>query len=296
MRRGRCADQHHRPVPLQECDEGVKVVRCGHGVDDQVEALRVRGHLIGIARYHHLVGAERPGVLALGFGRGEGDHMRAHRVGELDAHVPQPADADHAHLLARTGLPVPQRRIGGDARAQQRRHRGELVFRMRDPQHIALVHHDPLRIAAERVAGRVGRRGIVGADHAVAIVLQPVRAVVAPLATVDDAADADEIALAESRHLRADRRDAAHDLVAGNARPARARPFRARLMQIRMADAAIDDLDLNVVRTGRPARDLHRFEGAISGIGAVGLHGHRSAPWFLTSFLCCQDGTPFRSL
>ena len=63
------------------------------------------------------------------------------------------------------------------------------------------MHHDALRIAAQRVAGRIRRGTVVGPDHVVAIVLQPLGAVVALLAAIDDAADADQIARLEARDV-----------------------------------------------------------------------------------------------
>ena len=76
----------------------------------------------------------------------------------------------------------------------------------------------------------------------------PSLAVVAVLAAVDDAADADQVADLEARHMRADRRHAADDLVARHARVQGARPFGAHLMEVRVAHAAEGDLDLHVVR------------------------------------------------
>ena len=133
--------------------------------------------------------------VALALRGGEGDGVRAHRVGELDAHMAEPANADDADLLARAGLPVAQRRIKRDAGAEQRRDRGELILGMADFQDEAGVDDDPLRIAAERVARRVRRRAVIGADKAdLAILLQPLRAGRAALARIDEAADADRVA------------------------------------------------------------------------------------------------------
>ena len=132
-------------------------------------------------------------------------HVRAHGMRQLDAHVAQAADADHADRVPRSHLPVAQRRVGGDARAQQRRDGGQLCLGVTDAQDVALVHHDLLGIPAERVARRVRRRPVVGADHVVAVVLQPRVAVLAALAAIDDAADADQIAHLEAGHLRAHR-------------------------------------------------------------------------------------------
>jgi len=51
--------------------------------------------------------------------------VSAERVREL---VPEAADTDDANLLARACAPVAKRRPGRDPGAQERRHRGELVF------------------------------------------------------------------------------------------------------------------------------------------------------------------------
>src|SRR3546814_17347853 len=66
----------------------------------------------------------------------------------------------------------------------------------------------------------------------------------------------------------------ADDLMAGNARVMRAAPFAADLMKVRMADAAIGDLDDDVVRAGLAAGDRQRLERTIGGVGATGFGGH----------------------
>ena len=81
--------------------------------------------------------------------------MRAHGVGQFEAHVAQTADTNHAHLVTRPDLPMPQRRIRRDAGAKQGCDGSELRLRMADVQHVALVYDDLLRIAAQRVAGRI---------------------------------------------------------------------------------------------------------------------------------------------
>ena len=75
-------------------------------------------------------------------------------VSELHAHVAEAAEADDADLLALADFPVAQRRIGGDAGAQQRRSSGEVEV-LRNPQDERLVHDDRLGVAAVRHAAQM---------------------------------------------------------------------------------------------------------------------------------------------
>src|SRR3546814_2800692 len=98
---------------------------------------------------------------------------------------------------------------------------------MANLEHELIADHDRLRIAAQRVAGRIGGRGIVGADEARsgAILFKPLFARRACLAAIDHAADTDRFSHREIGHLVAHRADMADDLMAGNARVMRAAPF-----------------------------------------------------------------------
>src|SRR3546814_20678409 len=89
--------------------------------------------------------------------------MRAHRVRDLDPHMAEPADADDPDLLARPRLPVPERRIGGDPRAQQRRHRGKLRLGMANLEHVLIADHDRLRL--DRTSVVEGKSVSVRVDH-----------------------------------------------------------------------------------------------------------------------------------
>ncbi len=202
--------------------------------------------------------------------------MGAHGVGQFDAHVAQATDADYADFLARASAPLTQRRVGGNPGAEQRRDGGQLRLGMTNPQHIALVHDDVLRIAAEGPARCVRGREVVGADHAVTVVFQTGLAVLAVLAAVDDATDTDQIADLVVFDVIANRRDAADDFMAGHARELRTSPFGAHLMQVGMADAAEGDIDLHVVRGWRTAFDLHGLKGFVASVGAIGLYEHVS--------------------
>src|SRR3546814_15935147 len=89
----------------------------------------------------------------------------------------------------------------------------------------------------------------------------------------DLAADTDRFSHREIGHLVAHRADMADDLMAGNARVMRAAPFAADLMKVRLADAAIGDLDDDVVRAGLAAGDRHRLQRTSGGVDAVGFGG-----------------------
>src|SRR5262249_6294969 len=78
-------------------------------------------------------------------------------------------------------------------------------------------------------------------------------------ARVDQAAYGDQVALAELLDGAAGFRHPPHDLVPRHARVHRghhAFPFVAHLMQIGVANAAVENLDLHVLRAGRPPRAI----------------------------------------
>ena len=63
---------------------------------------------------------------------------------DLDAHVAQAANPHDSHLMSRAHIPVAQRRVRGDARAEQGSYRSELLLGMAHTKHIALMHDDLL--------------------------------------------------------------------------------------------------------------------------------------------------------
>ena len=140
------------------------------------------------------MGAERQRVGFLVLRPAQHRDVRAERRGELYGHVAQSAEADHAHAAARAGAPGAQRRIGGDAGAEQRRGPRE-VEAVGYTQHEFLAHDDVLRVAAVvRCAGDPVLVG-VGLGHAAAAeLLLSLVALVAVLAGIDHAADRDGVA------------------------------------------------------------------------------------------------------
>ena len=72
----------------------------GDGVEDEVEAAGVLLHLVGIAGDDDFVGAEAERVFRLAGRGGEDDDVGSERMSQLHAHVAEPAETDHAHLLA----------------------------------------------------------------------------------------------------------------------------------------------------------------------------------------------------
>ena len=135
------------PSRREQVEVGVDVVIGGDGVEDEVEAAGVLLHLVGVAGDDDLVGAEAQRVFLLVRRGGEDDDVGAERVGELHAHVAEPAETDDADLLALGDAPVAQRRVGRDAGAEQRRGPGEVEVG-RDAQDEALVDDDAVGVAA----------------------------------------------------------------------------------------------------------------------------------------------------
>ena len=123
--------------------------------------------------------------------------MRAHGMGKLHAHMPQPAKANNADFLSWPNLPMLERRIGRDPGTKQRRG-GRRVEIARHAQDESLIDRDFVGVAAE---GHLVRRAAdfvfvaVGSGEAVVtILLQPFVAGRAMPAAIDQATDANHIA------------------------------------------------------------------------------------------------------
>jgi len=77
------------------------------------------------------------------------------------------------------------------------------------------------------------------------------------------------------------------------AREQRPGPLGAGLVQIRVADAAVGDGDLDVIGAGCAAGDIDGFKGAIARVGAVGFdgegHGWCILGWGVATILTRPD-------
>src|SRR5690606_20143838 len=197
----------------------------------------------------------------------------------LHRHVTQAAEADDADFLPRTDTPVAQGGVGGDAGTQQRCHRRQ-VFLVADMQHELLTHYYVVRVAAVGVLAAAEGVAVVGADKAVvAVLLQAFGAGRALLAAVHHAADPDHIAYLEPVDLIANGGNPADDLVPRPGRKHGIAPVVAGGMQLRVAYAAVENVDLHIARAGRPSLELEGLQGLVTAVRGItpGLD-HRSAP------------------
>ncbi len=247
----------------------------GDGVEDEVEAASVLRHFVGVGGDHHFVRAQPEGVLLLARRSGENHHVSAESASELHGHVSEPAQSHDAGLLPCPDVPVPQRRPGCDARAEQRRGGGRIQI-SGNAQDEILVHDDPFRIAAVGHAAEMAVGEVVGTGHCRAELLEPAAAVGAGAAGVHHAPDANEVAGAELRCLRPGSRDPAHDLVPGDARVDRGRqaaPLIPHRVQVTVADAAAENLDLDVPPLRLAPRNGGGGQRRVSASGSIGFHG-----------------------
>ena len=131
--------------------------------------------------------------------------------------------------------------------------------------------------AVSRLAGLL--TAVVRADKAsaLAVLLKVVGASGAAATRVDHAADADAVADLELSHLAAGGDDGADNLVAGHHREDAVRaPLGLDLVQVRVADAAVLDVDGDVVVAGRAALDGVRDDGRLRPQGGVGSDGRHN--------------------
>jgi hypothetical protein len=140
-------------------------------------------------------------------------------------------------------------RVCGDAGAEQRRGSGKIEIR-RYAQHKMVFHHDAVGVAAVGYAPKVSVGKVVGEHEIGAELLLAGLALGTRAVRVDHATDRGQVARLEVRDGRAYLRHSPYDLVARNAgvdSRHHAFPLVSRLVKIGMADAAEQDLDLNVM-------------------------------------------------
>ena len=175
--------------------------------------------------------------------------------------------------------PLAQRRIGGDAGAQQRRDPGRIEI-FRHSQHEVLILHQIGGVAAVGHGAGLAVLTVIGAGKAVlAILFQPLIAAWAAAAGIYHATDADQIADPVTRGMATDGANAADDFVARHHRVNRIAPFVASLMQVRMAHAAEQHLNLHIVVAQGARWVIERHQRRLRimrGIGMGNVHGRSS--------------------
>ena len=189
--------------------------------------------------------------------------MRAEGVREFESHVAEAAKAHDADFLAGAGLPVAQRRVGGDAGAEKWGN-GSKVEVGGDGMGEALVDNVVVGVSAhgdgavDAVLGGVGERRALGAEVLFAAVARS-----AVAAGINDDADGCYFAGLELCCGFASGDDAANDLMTGNHGIDGVAPFVASHVEIGVADSAVEDFngDFSGARlaAGKVVRSQRRF-------------------------------------
>lgn len=174
--------------------------------------------------------------------------MRSQGVGQLYTHVSESAQANHADSLSFADVPMAQWRVGRDAGAEQGCDRRQVEV-LRNPQDESLVYDDRSRVTAIGHAAQVFVFAVISENRRpFAVVLQARPAAFTFAAGVNQAADPGQVARLKFVHFGADFCDPADNFVSGHDGVDGVSPFVACRMKIGMADAAIQDFYLDVLR------------------------------------------------
>ena len=196
--------------------------------------------------------------------------MRAHGRRNLHTHVTEAAQTDDADLVTGAHAPLAQRRIGGDTGAEQGRHGCQFFFIVRDAKHKRFAHHDGVGVTAVGVGAGALFGPVVGASKTVvAILLKPVGAGLAVLATVNHAAHADEVADLEFADQVAHSGDTANNFMARHRRVNRAAPFIPHRVQVGVAHAAKKNVERDIGGAWHATFKSERSERRGRGLGSV---------------------------
>src|SRR3569623_1454736 len=200
--------------------------------------------------------------------------MCAHGVGELDAHVPKTAQADNSDFLTRSNFPMLEWRVSRNPGAKQRRGGGWIQI-FRDMQNKVFTHGDSFGITAERM--RILRPTnfvftvVCCCPSVLTILFQPIVTGFAMAAAIDQTTHADNIAWFKFCNGISNRAHAANDLVTGHNGIMRSTPLIARRMNIRMADAAIQNINHYIYGARRPTFKHKRGKLVSRGMTGVSI-------------------------
>ena len=151
-----------------------------------------------------------------------------------------------------------------------------------NPQHEVLVDNDALGVATEGARRRAMLvRSAVGQREIGTVLLEPLTAVRARPIRIHHASHAHDVPDLESGDGRADLGDAADNLVPWHARVDgghHVRPFVPDVVQVRVADPAVENVDLDVARRHATTLDVHRRDWRRRRRGSVGLCAGHASP------------------
>src|ERR1700676_3210139 len=259
----------------------------GDGIENEVEAANMFLHLGFVLRDDDFISAEANSVGSFVRGCGEEDDVGTERFGEFHAHVTETTKAYDSHLLSFADIPKTQGRIGGDASAEERRSAGR-VQSIRHTQDVRFVGHDSVGITPVGDSAENLVLAVVGQGQAIlAILLFAGAATGAGSARVHHAPDGGDVAFLEFLDGAAPLNDAADDFMARDAGIDGWHdhlPFVAHLVQVGMANAAVQNFDLDVLRTRGAALQSERRHRGRSVLRCECFHGE--ALWFLAFFGC----------
>ncbi|MNO95323.1 hypothetical protein D3C76_869610 [compost metagenome] len=216
-----------------------------------------------------MMGAECAGIISLAGRSSDYRNLGTERNTELDGHVAQAAQADDRQ--ARTGLDAVRAhwRPHSDACAQQRAGKAR-VQRRRHTQHKLLAHNDVLGVATAGHFAADAVQAVIGRCHALgAMRFLVVLASRTLLAAVDQATHGNKIASTVTADGAAHGGDPADNLVAWYTGKTCGVPVVVHIVHVGMADAAVVDVDGDIVVTQRPTVETHRLKRRVGFMDAV---------------------------
>ena len=117
----RCADQRDVAVATEQTDIGVDVVIGSNCVENEVKAIGVLLHFVGIAGDNDFIRTQAKRIILLVRRSGEDDDVRSERMSKFYRHMAETTQTDHSYFLTFRDIPMAHGRVSGYACAQERR-------------------------------------------------------------------------------------------------------------------------------------------------------------------------------
>ena len=231
-----------------------------HGAQDQVEGAAQRFESPLFAGRVEVVSTEAACVGFLRATVGDDRDVRAHSLGDLHAHVPETPQTQDGHARTGTHVVMLQRRVGGDTSAQERG-AGRKIQLGRDMQRKVGAHREAPRVSScRRLTLGVGTVGPQGSRRRGAPLLVAGLAHLASAARADQAAHAHAVPHLEGRHAGANLGDCANELMARHKRVSDGTPLAAGGMDVRVANARVGDIEVDLALARLTNVDLQGME------------------------------------